>query len=333
VATNAFGMGIDMPDVRAIVHFQTPGSLEAYYQEAGRAGRDGQLAECHLFFGVADLITQRFLINKSTRTEAQKKRGEQKLARMERYARITEGCRQGAFIAHFTNERNTYACGLCDLCTEAPDVHLRWEEAESQRAAKAKKKTGPVYPLDDGDDEIILAAVDALKKPVGRNALAKCLRGSTAKTLKKLGLFSNPEYGKLKLHSEASVLGAIDELLGSGRLVKKGVKYPTVWLPEKRVRAAPLPEDPDAPPSPARAKRRPNQANRLTRTLDNYRKRMARKLKWKPYMVFQNKTIAAIDEIRPDSVWALEEVPGLGPAKIDRFGQDIIDMVQQHQDS
>jgi ATP-dependent DNA helicase RecQ len=331
VATNAFGMGIDMPDVRAIVHFQTPGSLEAYYQEAGRAGRDGELAECHLFFGVADLITQRFLINKSTRTDTQKKRGERKLARMERYARITEGCRQGAFVAHFTSQRTDFACGLCDLCTEHHAVAMRWQVADEKAAARKSKSTKKAAALPVGEEakDTILAAVNALHKPVGKGALCKCLRGSKAKALKKLRLFDNPEYGKLQHHSEATVLAAIDDLLAEGRLVKKGIKYPTVWLADKRVRAE---RDPDAPPSPSKSRRRPNQENRLTRTLDNYRKRMARKLKWKPYMVFQNKSIAAINEFRPDSLWALEEIPGLGPAKIERFGQDILDMVQQHAD-
>jgi ATP-dependent DNA helicase RecQ len=328
VATNAFGMGIDMPDVRTIVHFQTPRSLEAYYQEAGRAGRDGEIAGCQLFFGVADLITQRFLTQKSAKSDAQRERGKNKLARMERYARITQGCRQGAFIAHFTAERNTYACGLCDLCTESEAVLMRWEEAENRKAARSKKSSAPALPLAAGDHDVILGAVDALKRPVGRTALAKCLRGSKDKSIKKYGLLKNPRYGHLTGHSEKSVLAAIDQLLEEGRLVKKGQKYPTVWLADKKVREA---RDPAAPPSPSRSRRRPNQENRLVRALDNYRKRVGRKLNWKPYMVFQNKTIAAIDAIRPDSEWALSEVPGLGPAKIERFGQDILELVRQHE--
>lgn len=325
VATNAFGMGIDLPDIRLIVHFQTPGSLEAYYQEAGRAGRDGLPAHCVLFFGLADLMTQRRLAQGGSGVSGGQleQRREAALGEVQHYASQAD-CRHQALVMHFTRSQDEPVCHRCDLCLgTAVDVGL-YSDEESNKA--------PVAKLPEEALLVVLAAVDRLTRPVGRVNLARALRGGRAKNLARGGLLTMPEYGQLAQYSEEEVVGAVDQLLQEERLVRKGRTYPTVWLPGKPVH--------ETHPSRGTSKREGDGTGRRTassryggniaRALDNYRKRTARQLGWKAYMVFQKKVMLAIDQQEPDSLEALHGISGLGDAKIERFGEDILALVRKH---
>jgi ATP-dependent DNA helicase RecQ len=317
VATNAFGMGIDLPDIRLIVHFQAPGSVEAYYQEAGRAGRDGGPARCVLFFGPADLMTQRRLGSSVAASAFLARRREEAIVAMERYAK-GNACRQAALICHFVPDAQTSDCGRCDICRD--EVAPREVRAASPPAAALET-------LPDASLDTILRAVDRLTRPVGKQNLARALRGSKAKTLARGGLLQMPEYAALADHSEAEIVAAIEGLLADGRLRRTGQKYPTVWLPGKPIRSAANEDGAGRAKPPARSSR---YGGPVARALDNYRRRQARRLKWKSYMVFQRKVMLAIDRTEPDSHAALARIPGLGPAKIERFGDDILELVRKH---
>jgi ATP-dependent DNA helicase RecQ len=184
----------------------------------------------------------------------------------------------------------------------------------------------------DAHDSIV-RAVDRLSRPVGKANLARALRGSRAKSLARGGLLMMPEYGTLAEYDEASIVAAVDALLADGRLRRTGRKYPTVWIPGKAIRAAKQMQGDanDTASSRRPLKRRSSRhGGPIARALDNYRRRQARALKWKTYMVFQRRAILAIDREEPDSLDALARIPGLGPAKIERFGNDILDLVRQH---
>ncbi len=321
VATNAFGMGVDHPDVRLIVHFQTPGSLEAYYQEAGRAGRDGEPAACHLLFGVRDLVTQRMLSRSGKSAGSQSKRGNL-LAGIEAYARSLR-CRQQFICTYFTGSSDWPTCDHCDACTDPEGVAV---EAESALTRSRPKKVAVALPA--AALETIVEAVASLRRPVGKSALAKALRGSRAKALKRLGLLGIEQHGALAAFDEFSLTDAVEALIREGRLERRGQKYPTVWLAGRPVR--PRREPGDEPPTKRKARR--GSGTPLWRALDNYRRRKARSLRWKRYMVFTNDVIDQIDASRPDSAWALEEIRGLGPKKIERFGDDILDLVRRSVD-
>lgn len=315
VATNAFGMGIDYPDVRLIVHFQAPGSLEAYYQEAGRAGRDGEPATCVMFFGPADLMTQRRLMEGGGGLL-----GEEALAQVESYAR-GQACRQTVLCAHFTGSFEQPDCGRCDVCLGTVQA-----SAPSRTFTAITREAAP--PLPDELRQVIVDAVGNLRKPVGKTNLARALRGSRARPLARLSLLQLPEHGRLKQYEERSIVAAIEALLEQGVLAKKGVKYPTVWLPGRAVRAPAPP--PGGAPRTAKPRGRFPKYNDCVRVLENYRRRMARQLKWKPYMVFQQRVIAALEQQRPTTLQALARIPGLGPSRIERFGSDLIALMKQH---
>jgi ATP-dependent DNA helicase RecQ len=323
VATNAFGMGIDYGDVRVIVHFQTPGSLEAYYQEAGRAGRDGEASTCVLLFGPGDLMTQRKLQTGNSRSAAAVQRTEDALAAVERYARSASSCRQVQLCAHFTGSDEHAACECCDVCLGLTDSGA--DDDTGTRAA------APAELLGAGERQIILDAVARLGRPIGRVNLALALRGSRSKAVAEAALMELPQYGALAAVSQASIVGTIDALIRERRLVRRGQKYPTIALPGP-ARERPARERPAREPSDrdARRARTGGPRNDLARELDRFRKRMARELKWKAYMVFQQRVIAAIETQRPRTRDALARIPGLGPAKISRFGDELLAIVQRH---
>ncbi|MEM6959116.1 MAG: helicase-related protein, partial [Myxococcota bacterium] len=309
VATSAFGMGIDFPDVRLVVHYQSPGSLEAYFQEAGRAGRDGDAASCVLFFGAADMQTQRRLISGSHRGAGEALRA------MEAYAHA-DRCREQLLCEHF-GMAETPPCGRCDVCLG--DVSF--------------EEDAPPPPPALGEEALatIVAAVGGLTRPVGKTALARALRGSRAKALNKGGLLRLPEHGALKEHEERAIVSAIETCLSEGRLAHRGNKYPTVWIPGKPVRSA---KAPGAVPRAAK-KKAPKAFRRaayspLQGALERFRKRKARELKWKPYMVFQKRTISALDETRPSTLDELHAIPGLGHSRIERFGEDLLRLIREN---
>jgi len=331
VATSAFGMGIDYPDVRVIVHFQAPGSLEAYYQEAGRAGRDGEPGHCLMLFGAADLMTQRRLHDRSAGGHH-----DEALAQLERYAHAAS-CRQQLLCAHFTGTEDHAACGRCDACIDPAAVRAAGGRSGRARAAGVGDGASGAAPaagdasaavLGAAVQEVIVAAVGAATRKVGRINLAKALRGSQAKAVVAQGLERLPQYGALAELEEDAIVATIDQLIRDRRLVRRGRKYPTVALP-----GAPKPRRATGAEDPGGRADRPRGAgprtSSVTLELDRYRKRMARQLKWKTYMVFQRGVIAAIDQLRPTTKEALARIPGLGPAKIARFGDDILAVVRR----
>lgn len=316
VATTAFGMGIDQPDVRLVLHVQSPGSLEAYAQQAGRAGRDGLPARCVLLYSAGDKRTQE-RIRGASPTPGQV----QGLKALIDYIYATN-CREARLAAHFGETAPD--CGRCDACTSGDEVLAQVQAAREQIAekvteARSKRLDEDAVSLSPEQELLVLAFVEALKKPLGVTTVAKGLRGSRAKVVLRKGVARNPHHGALKDVPERSLVREINRMLSEGRLAKRGRKYPTIWIPDKPVRAA------STGPRRARVSSDPP----LVVALKRYRAREARRLRWKPYQVCTNETIGLIAAACPTNLAGLEAVKGMGPKRIRRFGEGILAVVAE----
>ena len=312
VATTAFGMGIDLPDVRLVVHVQAPATLEAYAQQAGRAGRDGRPARCVLLYGPADALTHARL-----RGDAPWPGAIEGWDALQDYVYGTS-CRRSVIAARFGDV--VPACGTCDACTDptriADAVSRQRADLRSAAAARASRRAADdAVELTPEQHDAVISFVDALRRPAGRTVVATALRGGRTKRVRRLRLQDNPSFGALAGVPERAIVRAVDRLLAEGRLAAKGRKYPTVWIPDKRVRPTPRPKA-DRPPETG-----------LSAALRAFRLREARRRRWKPYQVFPDAVLKAILATRPTTVADLLALPGMGPKRIEKFSHGILELV------
>lgn len=315
VATTAFGMGIDLPDIRLVAHVQAPPTLESYVQQAGRAGRDGADASCVLLWSAGDAVTRARLVGR-TPTPGQ----EEGWRGLQDYV-YGATCRQRAIGAWFGVMEPD--CGRCDVCTRPTEVAAMVADSRGQLRARANarrevQQAEARVQLDPTAIDAVLAFVDGLRKPVGKRMVALGLRGSRAKPVKRLGLEQNPRFGALAELPESAVVRAVEELLAEGRLAARGKKYPTVWMPDKRVRSA-------TPSTRARPR-----ASGLEGALRDLRRKESRRRRTKPYVVFDDVTLKGIVAARPGSWDALAAVHGMGPKRLERYAGTILALVAEH---
>ena len=319
VATIAFGMGIDKPDVRFVVHLDLPKSLEAYYQETGRAGRDGLPAEAFMLYGLDDVAKLKGLLARSEVTSERQRHVErQKLEAMLGYCETTR-CRRQVLLGYF-GESLTEPCGNCDVCLERPESFDGTELA--QKALSAIYRTGQRF---------------------GAGHVIDVLRGETGERLQRLGHDRLSVFGIGRdldagawrsVLRQLAALGLIEvDVEGHGGISLAG-DCRTVLRGETRVA---LHRDP-APPRPAgrgrQAARAPvmpasPEAEALFLKLKRWRLEAARAQGVPPYVIFHDATLLAIAQARPGSRHALDGLPGLGAAKLERYGEAILAIVAE----
>ncbi len=339
VATNAFGMGIDRADIRTVVHVQAPGSVEAYYQEIGRAGRDGQPAHGLLLTSSGDLGLRRRLIGF---TGGRDPGGPEDPAHAQQQWRLfldlmryveAGSCRHDFILRYFGDEQETLGgCGHCDVCERLEE---RGEEGGSRTTS---------------EDETLLvrkalAGVARNQGRAGLTAVSEMLHGTQSERLRRLGLTELSTHGLLKEWPKAWVLALLRRLITAGLVDLSTGEFPIPHLTtlgvatmkgEEPVRVLVPDEDAGRPPS---AKKERRQGSRdlpedvdvsLFESLRATRLDLARKKGVPAYVVCHDRTLLEIAASKPTSVEALARIHGMGPARIERYGEPFLDTVNSH---
>lgn len=338
VATNAFGMGIDRADVRAVLHLAPPASLEAYYQEVGRAGRDGDEALGLLCMAPGDVPLRRRLLElPSEGRPPDPETVRHKWGLFLELLRWIEGgsCRHDAILRYFGDEEETLAgCGRCDVCRRLAEAG---DEADPEETTLLVRKA--------------LSAVARVSGRFGLGAAVSLLRGVEDPRLLRAGLHETRTFGILRERSDAWLLrllrrcvtpGWIDfagderpvvTLTAEGAAVMRGEKPARLLLPP----ATPSRGDPRPGAAAGSAKRRApapdedvlDDAGRaLFEALRAWRLARARAESVPPYVVASDRTLRDLVRLRPHDRAALEQTHGIGPAKAERYGEELLAVVR-----
>jgi len=305
VATNAFGMGIDKPNVRYVLHWQMTSDIESYYQEAGRAGRDGEESECILLFEPADMQVQRFLIEQGTGDSDRKSIQLSKLHTMMNYSR-TQRCLQ-QFIVDYFGETDVVACGKCSSCLDKSEPVNRTEEAK-----------------------MALSCVGRMRGRFGVTMAAKVLKGSRDKRLLEFGLDRLTTYGLMRHLPEKEIADWLYWLVAEGYLKLSEGQYPVVSL---TANALPVLEGREPIMQRVRATVRQAAssdsaaASPLFDALKQWRKEKAATEGVPPFMLFFDATLREIAMARPQNENQLLSVKGIGSAKAEKYGEDLISII------
>lgn len=294
VATNAFGMGIDKSNVRFVIHAQVPGTLEAYYQEAGRAGRDGLPSEAILLYRSQDLQIQHFFIDQSEMDDVHKQRAYHKLQVMSQYAN-TQGCLQQFILAYFGE--TSQPCGRCSNCQN---------DRQAQDVTTAAQQ--------------VLSCVVRLRSRYGKGIVAQVLTGAKNKRVLDQQLDQLPTYGLMRNQRQKSVGEFIDFLIANGDLRSVGGQYPTLQVTEQGVGV--LKGETMVYRKMARqAQRLTPEDDALFEQLRALRKDLAEQQHVPPFMIFSDRTLHDMCAVQPKDATSFLSVRGVGTSKLEQYGE------------